>query len=44
MEVKVGEETFQCKPGDKLIIPGDTKHSAIVGHDGCEFFWSEKLI
>lgn len=44
MEVKVGNETFQCKPKDKIIIPGNTKHSAVIGPDGCEFFWSEKLI
>lgn len=43
MEVKVGDQIFQCKAGDKLIIPGNTPHSAITGSEGCAFFWSEKL-
>lgn len=44
MEAKVGEETFSCSKGDKLIIPGGVPHSAVVGKDGCIFFWSEKII
>lgn len=44
MEVKVNGETFLCELGDKLIIPGNTPHAAVVGNDGCEFFWSEKLL
>lgn len=44
MEVKVGEETFQCIKGDKIIIPGNTPHSAVVGPSGCTFFWSEKMM
>ncbi len=44
MEVKVGEENFSCATGDRLIIPGNTPHSAVVGPDGCIFFWSEKMI
>jgi len=42
MEVKVEEETYQCGSGDKLIIPGNMEHSAIVGSEGCVFFWAEK--
>lgn len=44
MEVKVGEENFSCRTGDKLLIPGNTPHSAVVGPDGCVFFWSEKMM
>lgn len=44
MEVKVGEQAFKCKQGDKLVIPGNTPHSAVVGTHGCSFFWSEKLV
>ncbi|MBI2051340.1 AraC family ligand binding domain-containing protein [Candidatus Roizmanbacteria bacterium] len=44
MEVKVGGETYYCEAGDKLIVPGDTLHSAVVGPHGCEFFWSEKML
>jgi len=42
MKVKVGDQTYLCQKGDKLIIPGNTVHSAVVGKDGCTFFWDEK--
>ncbi len=44
MNVKVGDESFVCQKGDKLIITGNVKHSAMVGKEGCSFFWSEKLL
>ena len=44
MEVKVADKTYRCKAGDKVIIDGDIKHSAVVGPSGCTFFWSEKLL
>lgn len=44
MEVRVGSETYQCSASDKVIIPGNVEHSAVVGSEGCEFFWSEKLM
>jgi quercetin dioxygenase-like cupin family protein len=44
MRVNVGDESFDCSPGDKLVIPGNTIHSAIAGEQGCTFFWSEKLV
>lgn len=43
MEVEVAGQKYRCLPGDKLIIPGDVEHAAVVGKDGCSFFWSEKL-
>ncbi|HWP59992.1 MAG TPA: cupin domain-containing protein [Candidatus Acidoferrales bacterium] len=43
MKVKVGENTFTCHAGDKVVIPGNVEHSAQVGPEGCVFFWSEKL-
>ncbi len=43
MEVKVGNNSQECRPGDKYIIPGNVEHSAIVGSGGCVFFWSEKI-
>lgn len=43
MVVKVKDQKFNCKPRDKLIIPGNSEHSATVGTEGCVFFWSEKL-
>lgn len=44
MCVTVDGKHFQCGPGDKMIVPGNTEHSAIVDPDGCTFFWSEKII
>jgi len=44
MEVKVGDQNFQCKAGDKLVIAANTPHSAVVSSNGCTFFWSEKLL
>jgi quercetin dioxygenase-like cupin family protein len=43
MTVKVGDNTFNCSPGDKVVIPGNVEHEAMVGPEGCVFFWSEKL-
>lgn len=43
MEVRVKGEKYDCRPGDKLIIPGNDEHSAHAGPEGCAFFWSEKL-
>lgn len=43
MEVEVKGQKFDCKPGDKLVIPGNVEHSAVVGPEGCAFYWSEKL-
>jgi quercetin dioxygenase-like cupin family protein len=42
MEVKVGGAVYRGLPGDKLIIPGGVEHAALVGPDGCIFFWSEQ--
>lgn len=44
MNIKVGEKEFTLASGDKLVVPGNIYHSAIVGKEGCSFFWSEKLL
>lgn len=44
MKVEVGKEAYRLSVGDKLIIPGNVEHSAVVGEEGCVFFWSEKLM
>jgi quercetin dioxygenase-like cupin family protein len=44
MRVTFEGKTYDFEPGDKLIIKGNTKHSAVVGKNGCAFFWSEKII
>ena len=43
MDVIVQGEQYHCKPGDKLLIPGNIEHSAVVQSAGCTYFWSEKL-
>lgn len=44
MDVTVGGVIYHCEPGDKMIIDSNVQHSALVGSDGCEFYWSEKLL
>lgn len=44
MDVTVEGIIYHCVKDDKLIVPANTKHSGTVGLDGCEFFWSEKLL
>lgn len=44
MQVTVEGTVYSCEAGDKLIIPGNKKHAAVVGPNGCTFFWSEKFI
>lgn len=43
MVVKVEGKSYHCRIFDRLFIPGDTEHEAVVGSGGCIFFWSEKL-
>ena len=43
MKVYVQGREFNCSAGDRLMIPGNMEHSAVVGPEGCNFFWSEKL-
>lgn len=44
MDVLVDNKEYSCNPGDMLIINGNVEHSAKVGHNGCTFYWSEKII
>ena len=44
MEVEAGGKKYYLEKGDKLIIPGNITHRAVVGKDGCSFFWSEKRV
>ncbi len=43
MTVKVGQKSYQCRRGDRFVIPGNVEHTAVVGPQGCVFLWSEKL-
>ena len=44
MQVTVNGKRFDCTPGDRVIISGNTIHSALAGSEGCDFFWSEKIM
>ena len=44
MQVTVQGQRYACTIGDKLLIPGNVEHSALVGPEGCVYFWSEKLV
>ena len=44
MRVTVANEEFELEKGDRLYIPGNIIHSAVVGKRGCSFFWSEKIV
>lgn len=44
MRLVVDGETVECNELDRLIIPGNVVHEAVVGPQGCVFFWSEKLV
>ncbi len=44
MQVTLQGQSFSCAVGDKLLIPGNVEHSALVGPEGCVYFWSEKLV
>jgi quercetin dioxygenase-like cupin family protein len=44
MRVRVLDKTYDCSAGDKLLIPGNVEHSAVVGPEGCVYFWSEKML
>ncbi len=44
MQLTVDGITYECEPGDRVLIKGDVPHSAVVGLDGCTFYWSEKLV
>lgn len=43
MIVTVAGESIRCLPGDQIVIPGGAEHSAQVGPEGCEFYWSEQV-
>lgn len=44
MQVTFNGKTHNFHPGDKILIPGNTVHSGVVGDKGCIYLWSESLI
>src|SRR5829696_2051580 len=43
MEVTLAGASLRCRPGDELIIPGGMAHAAVMGPNGCAYFWSKQL-
>jgi mannose-6-phosphate isomerase-like protein (cupin superfamily) len=43
MEVRIEGDVYRCLPGDQIVIPGGVEHAALVGPNGCTFYWSEQL-
>jgi uncharacterized protein YjlB len=43
MAVTIDGQTYQCAPGDQVVIPGGVVHAAVVGPEGCTFYWSEQI-
>jgi mannose-6-phosphate isomerase-like protein (cupin superfamily) len=33
----IGEESWECTSGDRLLLPKNTVHSSIASEEGCEY-------
>lgn len=40
-EVRVGQQVYHCVAGDKLNIPGDLPHSAVIGTQGVVYLMTQ---
>jgi mannose-6-phosphate isomerase-like protein (cupin superfamily) len=43
MTVETGGRSHALRPGDRLIVPSQQEHEALVGPEGCTFLWSEQI-
>lgn len=43
LKLRIGHQWTTVLVGDKVIIPGNVLHEAIVGKNGSTFFWSERM-
>lgn len=41
MIVWAGDKKKEYKKGEELLIPGNVSHRAVIGAQGCRFFWAE---
>lgn len=37
LEFEVNDDTIQCGPGDRLLLPAETLHASRAGPDGCTY-------
>ena len=42
MTVTMNDETTSCGPGDAVLIPARTVHSALIGPEGCAYVVGER--
>lgn len=40
-EIQIGDRSYKCYAGDRLIISGGVEHSAIVGQNGCVYYMTQ---
>ncbi|HLU10336.1 MAG TPA: AraC family ligand binding domain-containing protein [Oceanobacillus sp.] len=40
-EVRVGDRIYNCRAGDRLLIPGNIEHSAKIGPEGVVYLMTE---
>jgi quercetin dioxygenase-like cupin family protein len=40
-EVRIGDRTYECKAGDRLMIPRNIEHSAKIGSEGVVYLMTE---
>jgi len=44
MQFKVGSQTFDLGPGDRLTLPRGSQHEAKAGPQGCEYLVGQKRV
>ena len=42
MQFRVGAQTFDLGPGDRLMLPRGSQHEATAGPDGCEYLVGQR--
>lgn len=40
-DIRIGERTYTCRPGDRLMLSGGVAHSALVGEKGCVYYMTQ---
>lgn len=40
-DIRIGERTYQCRRGDRLVLSSGIEHSAVIGDNGCVYFMTQ---
>jgi quercetin dioxygenase-like cupin family protein len=43
LELKIGDESYLLKAGDRFNIPPQVPHSGVVGQEGCQYVVGEMI-